>query len=73
MEGGSEWLVVCEDVEATAFDEVAEALDCSKDCEKLPVVRAVLAFRLGELAGEEGDWLTGVVDELLDDVAGSSV
>ncbi len=60
-------------MEATAFDEVTETFDSSEDGEKLTVVSTVLGLRLGELAGEEGERLSGVVNKLLQDSASPSV
>ena len=54
-QGATERLVVREDCEGPALQDMAKMFDGHENCEKLPIESAILFLRVTELLGEEGD------------------
>ena len=73
VEGISEWFVIGEHKELTAFEVVSKMTYREVNREKFTTKRTVSGFCWLEAFGEETEWLPNVIDFLLENCTDSNI
>ena len=72
-EGMNEGQVVCLDGKRCPIKKMLEVTDGGAHCEKFSVEGGAPGFRWGELSAEEGEGLSGTMEDLFNDGANGDV